>query len=262
MDTDRILYWLGVEHRAADLDFLNALIAAYARRVPWETASRLVRRATISRDQDCPRLPEHFWNEAIQLGTGGTCFESNGAFFDLLRSLGFDGYLTINDMGQTIGCHTAAVIRLGDQSYIADAGFPVHAALPFAAGQVTETHTPLMTYRVHSLGDSRYDVERSPHPKPNAYTLVDTPVSPLDYEAATIRDYGQNGLFLDQLIINKVINEQQWRFATSANPTHLEIFSDGVSHEIPITGDAVNTLHATFGVDAALLTAAFHALGE
>ena len=63
----------------------------------------------------------------MALGTGGTCYESNYSFFGLLRRLGYTGYLTLNDIGGAVGCHSAIVILLGGQKYLVDVGFPVHA---------------------------------------------------------------------------------------------------------------------------------------
>src|SRR5690348_9573200 len=98
-----ILAFLEVPSGPPDRALLDRLIAAYPARVPWESVSRIVRRARTERTEDCPRWPETFWQEAITLGMGGTCFESNCAFFALLQSLGFDGYLTVNDMNKTVG---------------------------------------------------------------------------------------------------------------------------------------------------------------
>jgi len=257
MNIGHILAHLGLERRHADLNFLNALTAAYARKVPWETASRIVRRAVTYNVEECPRWPDLFWNDAIQLGTGGTCFESNYAFFAVLRALGFDGYLTINNMSQTVGCHTAIVIYLDNQPHIVDTGLPIHAALPFMRQASTETQTALATYRVHPVGDNLYDVVRLPHPKPVAYTLVDAPVSDAVYRMATIRDYGHSGLFLDRLIISKIVSEQQCRFASSTVPYHLEYFHNGVREDVPMTNDPTNELHAQFNINVDILSAAF-----
>ena len=67
--------------------------------MPWESASRIVRRARHTESADCVLLGAEFWESHFALGTGGTCYESNYAFFGLLRRIGFEGYLTINDMG-------------------------------------------------------------------------------------------------------------------------------------------------------------------
>ena len=67
--------------------------------MPWESASRIVRRARHARPRRLRLAGRGLLGSHFALGTGGTCYESNYAFFGLLRRLGYDGYLTINDMG-------------------------------------------------------------------------------------------------------------------------------------------------------------------
>src|SRR5262245_2738246 len=204
--TARVLAYLKVAPTAPDLALLDTLIAAYTRIVPWESASRIARRARVANTADCPRWPEEFWQLAIQYGTGGTCFESNYAFFSLLRALGYDGYLTINNMGQTIGCHTAIVISLGSQRWLVDAGLPLYAPLLLDNEMPTERPCPFYTYTVRPEAGDHYQIERSPHPKPVCFTLVDRPIADDDYRAATTADYQQEtGLFLHEVIVNKVL---------------------------------------------------------
>ena len=74
------------------LETLQQLVTRYTRTVPWESASRIARRARQTESADCALLGEAFWESHFERGSGGTCYESNYAFFGLLRWLGFDGY--------------------------------------------------------------------------------------------------------------------------------------------------------------------------
>jgi hypothetical protein len=258
---DMILRYLGQERDAPTLAALNRLLAAYARRVPWETVSRVVRRVQVAAMEHRPRSPELFWNTAQLHGTGGTCFESNYAFYKLLRSLGYETYLTINNMAETIGCHTATIVCIDGQKYIVDAGFPTYAALPFEEGQTRTATSEILTFSARSLGDGHYEVRRDPHPKPYAYTLIDVPVSTTAYEVATLRDYGTRGLFLDCVVINKVINDQAWRFSSMEQPYCLQRFHGGSRIDTPIEdGRLIETLHNHFGIDSIYLKVAFETL--
>jgi len=96
--TSQILSYLGCNREELSVRYLNLLIPAYIRHVPWESVSRIIKRQTITATELCPRWPDEFWQEALECGTGGTCFENNLAFFTLLNELVFNGYLTINDM--------------------------------------------------------------------------------------------------------------------------------------------------------------------
>lgn len=232
------LDYLGVQQAAPSVELINDLLAGYVRRVPWESASRIVRRANTPATEDCPRWPEEFWQTAMRLGTGGTCFESNLAFFALLHTLGFEGYLTINNMGESIGCHTAIVLRIEGQKWLVDVGLPIYAALPLDAHQRMNRATDILHFHTVPIGEGKFEIERSPHPRPNCFTLIDQPVELPAYYAATTRDYGEGGLFLDKVVINKVVEGKVWRFNSSEQPLHLEQFDQGERIDFPLEGDA------------------------
>ena len=67
----RILTALNVEVGAPSLATLDALVDAYVRSVPWESASRIARRTQTPRLSDCPRWPVTFGDSALASGTGG-----------------------------------------------------------------------------------------------------------------------------------------------------------------------------------------------
>src|SRR5215213_6894083 len=86
-----VLNFLGIKPGAPNVALLDQLIGSYVRTVPWESAFRIAKRARTANTSDCPRWPDEFWMEAMELGGGGTCFESNYAFFSLLLALGYNG---------------------------------------------------------------------------------------------------------------------------------------------------------------------------
>lgn len=257
----QILVHLGITPPVTHtLTCLDQLIAAYCRTVPWESAFRIARRAAVTETEQCPRWPEQFWQENLVYGAGGTCFESNYAFFALLQALGFEGYLTVNNMGETVGCHTAIVILLDGQKWLVDAGFPVYAALPISPRGVMHRATPFLRYTVRPDGRDRYQIEQWPHPRHNAFTLIDEPVSEAHYRTCTIADYGENGLFLDAVIINKVINHQPWRFNMRETPWQLHCFGWGTDTVYDLNGDAATAVARHFGMDEQVMARVFRQL--
>ena len=251
-----ILSFLGITAAAPSLPVLEALLAAYYQTVPWESVFRIVQRA----DQGTPRWPEQFWQEAMTQGSGGTCFESNYAFFALLQTLGYEGYLTLNNMGDSIGCHTAIVIVLDGRKWLVDVGLPLYALLPISNRGVMHRSSPFLHYTVRPDGSqpaATYQIERRPHPKQNAFTLIDEPVDDATYRAATENDYGKNGLFLDFVIINKVINHQPWRFNMAERPWALNRFEWGQKFDTVLGDDAVTEVAKHFGMETAVVQCAF-----
>lgn len=258
MDIPSILQYLDVAPAAPDLPLLDRLVAAYVRRVPWESASRIA--ARFGGWGVYPRWPEIFWQQAQMHGTGGTCFESNDAFFALLQALGYEGYRTINNMGETVGCHTALIILLDGQKWLVDAGLPLYAPLPLNAHAITTRDSPLTHYTVRPIGADRYEIERDPHPQRIAFTLIDKPVHEAAYRRATSADYEPGGYFLDTVIINKVIEEQLWRFNTAEHPYHLENFAQGERIDHPLPDDPASVLAQKFNMEQEMITAALSAL--
>jgi arylamine N-acetyltransferase len=260
--TRAVLDHLGVQSGPPALALVDKLLAAYIRVVPWETAFRIAKRARTANTADCPRWPDEFWRDAIQFGGGGTCFETNYAFFSLLRALSYEGYLTINNRGDHIAVHTAVVLDIDGKSWLVDAGMPLFAILALDPLQTTERQTPFLNYTVRPDGLNRYQVEREPHPRPNCYTLINVPVDDADYRAATTADYGEKAQFLEHVIVNKIVDEHLWRFTSAEPPFCLQVFEGSERIDHPITSDPAEALASHFGVDAAILHAAFEAVGD
>lgn len=240
--------------------YLNQLIYAYTHRVPWETASRIVKRANTPQTADCPRWPDEFWRDTTQFGTGGTCFESNYAFFQLLRALGYEGYLTINNMGESIGCHTAIIVWLAGQKWLVDVGMPLYAPLRLDPIQPLLMESFFHVYTTRPDTSHTYQIERDKHPYPNCFTLIDQPVSEADYRRAVLADYSPAGLFLDRLIITKAIDEVPWRFVHNQLPLHLETYPAGERQDTPLPDDPAPTLSQHFQLDQTLIATAYSLL--
>jgi len=234
------------------LSFLEELIAAYTRHVPWESASRIVKRARISNDAMCPRWPNEFWKDAIEKGRGGTCFESNYAFYALLRKLGFVGFLTINNIGDSIGCHTAIVVQIEKDIWLADVGLPVYVPLLLHPLNKTRHTSRFHTYFATPKSHDVYEIDRDRHPKPNCYTLISTPMADDEFRKAIVADYGQDGHFLDRVIITKAIGDHVWRFNSGEYPYRIERFKDGLKSVLDLPQDlmgAAQFVSKYFGID-------------
>ncbi len=246
-------------------DTLRQLLHSYTRAVPWESASRIVRRAQYESRNDCPVFAEAFWRSALAQGTGGTCYESNYAFFSLLRWLGYDGYLTINDMGKSIGCHSAIIIWLDGSKHLVDVGLPLYAVLPLPTPEAQMAQTiasPFFRYEVQAAEANRYKIFRRPHPRDLAFTLVDKAVADADYRAITAHDYRRaGGQFLDEIVMHKAIDDQLWRFNSDDPPWHLQEFIGGERRNHPLGEDAAGQLAATFEMDRVIVDGALGALG-
>jgi arylamine N-acetyltransferase len=235
-----ILSYLSCPYKAPTLRYLNRLIHAYIRKVPWESVSRIVKRHTALSIKDCPRWPEEFWQDAIQNGFGGTCYESSLAFFCLLMNLGYKGYLTVNDIGESRGCHAAMIIHCKEHKYLVDITIPIHAAIRIDPNNVVRRNTLLHLFTIRPVKENKYEVERSHHPNRNAFTLVDTPVSLQEYQSIEENDYKDTGHFLNSLVMAKVIHDESWRYFSKNKPDKLERFNRAGKKEIFLEPDTLS----------------------
>ncbi|HLN58054.1 MAG TPA: hypothetical protein VK416_05800, partial [Thermoanaerobaculia bacterium] len=93
--TDEILEALDMPRSEPGIGYLQALFARFNERVLFETASKIVRSAEVSKPAEKPRGPELFWAEHLDSGAGGTCFARVAAFHALLSDLTFDGRVVL-----------------------------------------------------------------------------------------------------------------------------------------------------------------------
>ena len=91
--------------------------------------------------------------------------------------------------------------------------------------------------------------------------MIDRPIDENEYRQALVNDYRyQSGLFLDKLVINKVIDGVAWRYAHSEVAYHLLRFDSGKRTAIPITGLLPEAIANHFEIDGATVCAALRLL--
>ncbi len=256
--TERILRHLGMGTAPRpDHATLQSLVTAYTRTVPWESASRIVRRAQHDAQADCAVYGADFWQRHFALGSGGTCYESNYAFFGLLLRLGYRGYLTLNNMSSSIACHSAIVVLLDGRRYLVDVGYPVHAVLPLDITRKTELAHPILNYTIEPRGDGRYEIQRQTTRDIHGFMLIDQPVPDADYRAVGIHDYRRDGgQFLNEVVIHKVVDGKLWRFNSDQRPFRLQQFVDGERRDHPLGASPAADVAAKFGLDEGLVAEA------
>jgi arylamine N-acetyltransferase len=258
--TSKVLAFLGVPGGLKpDLALLDDLVTAYTRHTPWESASRIAKIVDVLESgkpvggQVIARWPAEFWRNALDWGTGGTCFESNYAFFALLAELGFAGYLTVNNMDPTVGCHAAIVLNIDGDPWLADVGLPLYTPLALDPDQETERQSVFHDYTVRPSGRGAYRIERDHHPQPYCFTLVDEAIPDTTYRQVVAGDYGPNGLFLDRVIISKVIGGHICRFNGGEQPYKLERFRRGYKDSRELGDDPAGEVAEFFNLNRQLL---------
>jgi hypothetical protein len=151
---------------------------------------------------------------------------------------------------ETSACHTAGIITLQDQKYLADVAIPIHCALPIDDNRVTKRSNEFHHYTIRPERDHRFAIERSHHPKRRAFTLVDVPVLLEKYRTAVQNDYEETGFFLDRVVIVKIVNDRLWRFSSADQPFKLTGFDKTSQQEVVLEPNTLaKSLSAHFGID-------------
>ncbi|RYF90184.1 MAG: arylamine N-acetyltransferase [Chitinophagaceae bacterium] len=259
--TKNILKHLNVKEHSPTLQYLQELITAYCSIVPWENVSKIVKKTVCNKPADCVRLEEEFWTQSFKYGTGGTCYESNWAFYKLLKTLGFDCYLTINKIADKSSVHSAIIVTINRSGYIADIGYPLYAPIPIVENGIHHSKYEGTTYRSTCIGNNEYLIENFPHPKPYLYHLSDIPVSEQDYLKVAIADYCDSGLFLDRIIIRKIINNTPTRFDSQDLPYNIHQLQNGTKTRNSIGEENLfNALSEFYSLNMDVISKAFEIL--
>lgn len=254
---DDLLAFLKLRRRQPSVEYLDALIGSFIRKVPWESVFRIIKRNAMAATADCPRFPREVLSDAMKFGGGGTCFEINYAFFALLNVLGYEGYMTLNDMGDEQACHAAIVIFFNDQKYLVDVSVPFPRPYAFFPEATVYQYTPWLNFTIKPTGVNRYEITRAPHAHPTIFTFNDVPTSEEDFEAAIEADYLPTGYFLNRVVINKMLGERAWLFNSATQPYMLESFNHDGKHEIPLNPETlVESLAERYRMPAEKISAA------
>ncbi len=256
MVTDRILSSLKIERAEPSAAYLSALLRAWSEHIPWESASRIARHKAPAAPYQYARDADRFFDDALTLNTGGTCFETNTALKALLDSLGFESTFALCDMDHSsvANPHCALITTIDGVRYIADAGWPLPTAIPLADRPVTG-EVPVYRYHVDPMPDGRWRVWRqSGDFTQDCFYLKPTPVPADTFRARLVRDHQEDGLFLNNVIIHKLIDGRMLRFDQTKG---LIERAPGAEHDIPWTAEQAADIPAAltdiFGMDTGIL---------
>lgn len=213
---DSILAYLELPRQKISVSFLTAILNAWSTHIPWESASRIARHRRSGTPQDYARLPDAFFRDALALCTGGTCFESNLALRALLRTIGFDTTLAFCDMvnASTTDPHCAVIVPHQNALWLADAGYPVPAALELDSRKVTVAASSVYDWRATPIPADRWAVRRFSGEYDGLSFIVRAESIHEDrFRARLLRDHGPNGLFLKEVIVQKMKGDHMLRYS-------------------------------------------------
>ena len=127
-----ILRRLGLESRpAVDLEGLQAVYRAWCASVPFDNVRKMI---ALRTNPELPLPGGHavpFFESWLADGTGGTCWPTSNALFELLHSLGFAARRVTGSM-RDLGVvnHASVKVALDGREWLVDSSLLSNAALP------------------------------------------------------------------------------------------------------------------------------------
>lgn len=293
---NRILGHLGLKRAAPGYDYLRRLLLAHRERVPFETATRLLRYRDISDSDRRVRLPAEFWEESIAMGSGGTCSDSSYAFKKMLDALGFEAAMAINSEGEVkrdtdnrvldfprVRGHCSVLVWLDGYRYVVDpcsahvVKVPLPVGLPYRVEVrgLTDENRPYH-YGVEPLADSYHELHNlGPDglgvdpgdpasgrlPRGQMYIFNDQPVDDENFEEHMRFGYrhGYSSTRLAFVCRNRA-TKTEYRF--DSNSGRLKRSSGGFWEPVSLGEDLAETLARVSGLSSTTLAAALAYLDE
>lgn len=249
-----VLESLDLSRAEPGIGSLRALFCRFNARVPFETASKIVRDESVAETREKPRGPEVFWREHLELGAGGTCFARVAAFGALLEALGYSARKILGRVAEDFD-HAALIVDLPERSWLCDVGFPLPALLPVAAG---ETETPLGLLRVSdSPGSLHVDLGGVPE-GPRWVELFLAEVSEAEFLGHWRRTFRSGAHFLGAVYLRRELEGRVLSFSRG------EVRVDDLHSrlQLPLAASRPARLAELFGIDAELLARAFDRAGD
>ena len=255
ISVEEILEALGLSPAPPSLTFLRALFARFNDRVPFETASKIVRDAAIADATAKPRAPEVFWEEHLETGTGGTCYARVAAFQALLSRVGFDCRAVLGRV-QSDFDHASLLVRTAGEEWICDVGFPLPGLLRCADSEAETSRAALRVARAERGWRIRF-LGGVPE-GPRELEIFVEPVSPEEFSRRWGETYRRPSRFLETVSLFRDRESRAVSFAAG------EIRVDDLHSRtrIPLPSPRAAILEEQFGVDAQLLERAFSIAGE
>jgi len=180
--TTAYLRRIGVDRpAAADAESLRTLHLRHQLAVPFENLS-------IHLGQEIVLEEAALVDKLVGAHRGGFCYELNGAFGALLRSLGYDVTLlaarVFGGDGRLGVPYDHLALRVvpsdGSGPWLADVGFGRHSHYPLRYGSRDEQPDPGGVFRIEETADGDLDVIRDGEPQ---YRLEQRPRELRDFEA-------------------------------------------------------------------------------
>jgi arylamine N-acetyltransferase len=255
ISTDDILEVLDLSRAEPGIGFLEALFERFNARVPFETATKILRRAQVRDLEDMPRRPDLFWREHLEQGAGGTCFARVAAFAALLTDLGYEARPVLGQVEREFD-HAAVWVTNRQRPWICDVGFPLPAVLPAAAGEV-ETALGLLAVSETPRG-FRIQFSDGVPEGPRSLEVFGAAVAPAEFDERWRATFRPESRFLSSVVLRRQARGRVVSFARGV----VRVDDRHTRLAVPLTESRPARLADVFEIERELLDQAFGIVGD
>lgn len=253
---DEVLESLDLSRAQPGIGFLEALFSRFNARVPFESASKILRDREIADPSAKPRRPEVFWGDHLELGTGGTCFARVAAFDALLSALGFRTRRLLGRVGRDFD-HAGLAVETPAGETLADVGFPLPGLIPSGAERVETALAELAVEKTERGTRVRW-VDGVPD-ETRALELFAPTVSESEYDAHWRATFAPGARFLTRIAMRRDLENRTVSYAggeVRVDDRHSRL-------RVPLApADRAAALSEIFGIEREILERAFAIVPE
>jgi N-acetyltransferase len=200
-------------------------------------------------------VPDVFWSDFLDSGSGGTCFARVAAFDALLQSLGFASRKVLGRVLFEFD-HAALFVTVGGREWLADVGFPLPALLPAGGGEV-ETEAALLSASETERGLEARFLSGVPDGQ-RRLEVFRAPVADEEFLAHWRATFRPDSKFLGAVSVQRRDGPRVVTFTRG----EIRVDDRHTRTRIPLAGDRAPRLAELFGMDEALLRRAFSIAGD
>jgi hypothetical protein len=253
--TEEILEALDLSRAEPGIGFLEALYARFIARVPFESATKILRNAAVAAAAEKPRRPATFWHDHLEAGAGGTCFARVAAFGALLADLSFPARFALGRVGADFD-HAALLVERDGREWICDVGYPLPAVLPAAPGEYV---TPRGGLKVETTGRG-FSIEFLDEVPEGSRRLevFEASVSEEEFERRWQATFQPGAIFLSA--VRLLVERDGRKISFAGGAVRVDDLHSRLT--VPLAAPRARRLSEIFGMDEALLSRAFAMVGD
>lgn len=229
-DADAYLKRIGIDERLKPTrENLDRLVMAHLTHVPFENLDECI-------DKACPDLGiTPLFNKIVEQNRGGYCFELNGAFYALLKALGYEAYCVAcrirygHNLFMPLS-HRATIVTIDGVKHFCDVGYggpSAHCSVPY-------NETVPGGFYITAEGLDTQVRRKTAEADELIMTFTDVPFEPVDFIPLNFQVAMAPGSFFQMMpIINlttetgsKSINGDVYRCHDNGKVTEIKLEND------------------------------------